>query len=168
MYYAVFLFEQAGISSTRGSLLANGIQGAVLNIFTWPNMYWMDTWGRRTPMVIGGFGMAISMMLIGTIMKTKGKYRSCVSRNLRIDTILGNPVYNPLTKKTNFDFASQTASNATIAFVYVYVAVFGLTWACVAWVYPPELFTTGSRGRGTSMTSATNWFVVCYSMVTES
>ncbi|KAJ5546660.1 hypothetical protein N7494_004245 [Penicillium frequentans] len=142
MYYAVFLFEQAGISSTRGSLLANGIQGAVLNIFTWPNMYWMDTWGRRTPMVIGGFGMAISMMLIGTIMKTKG-----------------NPVYNPLTKKTNFDFASQTASNATIAFVYVYVAVFGLTWACVAWVYPPELFTTGSRGRGTSMTSATNWFV---------
>lgn len=40
--------------------------------------------------------------------------------------------------------------------------VFALTWACVAWVYPPELFTTGSRGRGTSMTSATNWFVVSY------
>lgn len=85
MYYAVFLFEQAGISSTRGSLLANGIQGAVLNIFTWPNMYWMDTWGRRTPMVIGGFGMAISMMLIGTIMKTKGEYRGCVSKDLDID-----------------------------------------------------------------------------------
>ncbi|KAJ5107465.1 hypothetical protein N7456_004140 [Penicillium angulare] len=142
MYYAVFLFEQAGISSTRGSLLANGIQGAVLNVFTWPNMYWMDTWGRRTPMVIGGAGMGTAMMLIGVIMKTKG-----------------NPIYDPLTKKTNFDFSSQTASNATIAFVYVYVMVFALTWACVAWVYPPELFTTGSRGRGTSMTSATNWFV---------
>lgn len=37
---------------------------------------------------------------------------------------------------------------------------FALTWACVAWVYLPELFTTGSRGRGTSMTSATNWLVV--------
>lgn len=73
MYYAVFLFEQAGIGSNRGSLLANGIQGAVLNVFTWPNMYWMDTWGRRTPMVIGGAGMGISMMLIGTIMKTKGQ-----------------------------------------------------------------------------------------------
>ncbi|KAJ5691235.1 hypothetical protein N7488_011970 [Penicillium malachiteum] len=142
MYYAVFLFEQAGISSTRGSLLANGIQGAVLNVFTWPNMYWMDTWGRRTPMVIGGFGMGVSMMLIGTIMKTKG-----------------NPVYDSLTKKTNFDFTDANASNAVIAFVYVYVMCFALTWACVAWVYPPELFTTGSRGRGTSMTSATNWFV---------
>lgn len=74
MYYAVFLFQQAGISATRGSLLANGIQGVVLNVFTWPNMYWMDTWGRRNPMVIGGVGMGISMMLIGTIMKTKGRY----------------------------------------------------------------------------------------------
>lgn len=72
MYYAVFLFQQAGISQTKGSLLANGIQGVVLNVFTWPNMYWMDTWGRRTPMVIGGFGMGIAMMLIGVIMKTKG------------------------------------------------------------------------------------------------
>lgn len=72
MYYAVFLFQQAGIGATQGSLLANGIQGVVLNVFTWPNMFYMDTWGRRTPMVIGGVGMGISMMLIGTIMKTKG------------------------------------------------------------------------------------------------
>ncbi|KAJ5698573.1 hypothetical protein N7462_000578 [Penicillium macrosclerotiorum] len=142
MYYAVFLFQQAGITGTKGSLLANGIQGVVLNVFTWPNMYWMDTWGRRTPMVIGGIGMGISMMLIGTIMKTQG-----------------DPIYNSVTQKTNFSFSSQSASNATIAFIYVYVMTFALTWACVAWVYPPELFTTGSRGRGTSMTSATNWFV---------
>lgn len=61
--------------------------------------------------------------------------------------MLGDPVYNPLTQKTNFSFNSKTASNATIAFVYIYVAVFGLTWACVAWVYPPELFNTGSRSK---------------------
>lgn len=71
-------------------------------------------------------------------------------------------MYNPLTDKTNFAFASKAASDATIAFVYIYVMTFALTWACVAWVYPPELFTTGSRSRGTSMTSATNWFVVCF------
>lgn len=74
MYYAVFLFQQAGITGTKKSLLANGIQGAVLNVFTWPNMYWSDTWGRRIPMVIGAIGMAISMMLIGVIMKTEGWY----------------------------------------------------------------------------------------------
>lgn len=80
MYYAVFLFQQAGIHGTKTSLLANGIQGAVLNVFTWPNMYWMDTWGRRKPMVIGALGMAISMMLIGVIMKTKGRHTSlCIN-----------------------------------------------------------------------------------------
>lgn len=73
MYYAPFLFLQAGIGGTRASLLANGIQGVVLNVFTWPDMYYMDTWGRRIPMVVGGWGMGIAMMLIGIIMKTKVK-----------------------------------------------------------------------------------------------
>ncbi|RFU25791.1 hypothetical protein B7463_g10559, partial [Scytalidium lignicola] len=126
MYYAVFLFQQAGISGTAASLLANGLQGLVLNIFTLPNMYWMDKWGRRIPMIIGG---------------------------------VGHPVYNELTKKTDFTFSSKAASNATIAFVYIYVMVFALTWACVAWVYPPEIFSMNMRGRATSMTTATNWFV---------
>lgn len=34
-----------------------------------------------------------------------------------------------------------------------------MTWACVAWVYPNEVFSLSMRGKGTSMTSATNWFV---------
>lgn len=74
MYYTVFLFRHAGITGTKSSLLANGIQGLVLNLFTLPKMYWMDTWERRTPMVFGGAGMG---MLIGVIMKTKG--RNCPS-----------------------------------------------------------------------------------------
>ncbi|KAJ5814850.1 hypothetical protein N7474_006627 [Penicillium riverlandense] len=142
MYYAVFLFQQAGLSKTSSSLLANGLQGVVLNLFTYPNMYYMDTWGRRWPMVIGGVGMGISMMVIGVLMKTTG-----------------NPVYDQLTQKTNFHFTSSAASHTVIAFVYIYVAVFAITWACVAWVYPPEIFSMSMRGRATSMTTATNWFV---------
>ena len=71
-------------------------------------------------------------------------------------------MFDSFTQKTNFNFTDESASIATIAFVYIYVATFGLTWACVAWVYPPELFNTNMRSRGTSMTSATNWFVVCF------
>lgn len=73
MYYAVFLFQQAGLGATSASLLANGLQGVILNIFTLPNMYYMDSWGRRRPMIIGGIGMGIAMMMIGVIMKTKGE-----------------------------------------------------------------------------------------------
>jgi hypothetical protein len=72
MYYAVFLFQQAGIGGTQASLLANGIEGVVLNVSTWVNMWYIDTWGRRRPMIIGAIGMGISMMLIGVIMKTEG------------------------------------------------------------------------------------------------
>jgi hypothetical protein len=32
----------------------------------------LDSWGRGRPMIIGGIGMVIAMMLIGVIMKTKG------------------------------------------------------------------------------------------------
>lgn len=74
--------------------------------------------------------------------------------------LLGNPVFDSLTQKTNFDFTNAAASRTIIAFVYIYVAVFAITWACVAWVYPPEIFSMSMRGRATSMTTATNWFVV--------
>ncbi|RLL95720.1 hypothetical protein CFD26_104210 [Aspergillus turcosus] len=142
MYYAVFLFQQAGIGGTQASLLANGIQGVVLNVITWINMWYIDSWGRRRPMIIGALGMAVSMMLIGVIMKT-----------------MGHPVYDTMTHKTNFHFAQPSASHAAIAFVYIYVFWFALTWACVAWVYPTEVFAMNMRGKGTSITSATNWFV---------
>lgn len=72
MYYAVFLFQQAGLSSTSLSLLANGLQGVVLNVFTLINMWYIDTWGRRWPMIFGAAAMGISMMLIGVIMATEG------------------------------------------------------------------------------------------------
>ena len=163
MYYAVFLFEQAGLAQTSSSLLANGLQGVVLNVFTWVNMWWIDVWGRRKPMIIGALGMGISMMLIGVIMKTKGLWPGCELPLISLLTggISGDPVYDSLTKKTNFTFADPSASHAAIAFVYIYVMAFALTWACVAWVYPPEIFSMNMRGRATSMTSATNWFVVC-------
>jgi hypothetical protein len=72
---------------------------------------------------------------------------------------IGDPVFDSLTQKTNFTFASPAASRTVIAFVYIYVMMFALTWACVAWVYPPEIFSMNMRGRATSMTTATNWFI---------
>ena len=79
MYYAVFLFQQAGIAGTASSLLANGLQGVVLNVFTWINMWYIDCWGRRRPMIIGAVAMGISMMLIGVIMVTQGTSIDCSS-----------------------------------------------------------------------------------------
>jgi MFS family permease len=143
LYYAPFLFQQAGVGSSEASLLANVIEGIILNVVTWPNMYYLDIWGRRKPMVLGAIGMGISMLVIGVILKTKG-----------------DPSYSPISHKVNFDFsANRPAGKAVIAFLYLYVASFAISWATPAWVVPAEIFPMITRGRANSMTTAMNWFV---------
>lgn len=143
LYYAPFLFEQAGVGSSSASLLSNVIEGVVLNVVTWPNMYYLDTWGRRKPMILGAIGMGICMLLIGVLLKTTG-----------------NPAYVPAQHKINFNFKDNPAAGrAVIAFLYLYVACFAISWATPAWVVPAEIFPMITRGRGNSMTTATNWFV---------
>lgn len=142
-YYAPFLFQQAGVGSTQASLLANVVDGVILNVMTFPNMYYLDTWGRRIPMILGAIGMGIAMLLVGTILKTEG-----------------NPHYDAMTHKVNFNFSNKPhAGKAVLAFLYLYVASFAITWATPAWVVPAEIFPLISRSRCNSMTTATNWFV---------
>lgn len=66
-------------------------------------------------------------------MKTKGAYfcPNGMSISLFTDRYIftGHPVYDSLTKKTNFSFADKAASHTAIAFVYIYVMAFALTWA---------------------------------------
>lgn len=143
LYYAPFLFQQAGVGSNEASLLANVIEGVILNVVTWPNMYYLDTWGRRKPMIFGAIGMGISMLLIGILLRAEG-----------------NPAYSPTSHKVNFNFSSNPAAGkAVIAFLYLYVASFAISWATPAWVVPAEIFPMITRGRANSMTTAMNWFV---------
>ncbi|CAN6674855.1 hexose transporter Hxt17p [Trichomonascus vanleenenianus] len=143
MYYAPFLFQQAGVGSTEASLLSNVIQGVILNVVTWPNMYYLDTWGRRRPLILGAISMGVCMLLIGVIMKT-----------------VGHPHTNPDTNKVQFDFSNNLAAGrAVIAFLYLYVAAFAISWATPAWVVPAEILTMSARARANSLSTATNWFV---------
>ena len=134
LYYAPFLFEQAGVGSTDASLLSNVIEGVILNVVTWPNMYYLDTWGRRKPMILGAIGMGICMMLIGVLLKTTG-----------------HPSYSPTQHKINFNFkTNESAGKAVIAFLYLYVASFAISWATPAWVVPAEIFPMQTRGKSLS------------------
>jgi len=120
--------------------LSNVIEGVILNAITWPNMYYLGTWGRRKPMILGAIGMSICMLMIGVILKAEG-----------------NPSYSPTLHKVNFDFSSnQAAGKAVIAFLYLYVANFAISWATPAWVVPAKIFPMITLGRANSMTTAVN------------
>ncbi|KAL0074630.1 general substrate transporter [Phycomyces blakesleeanus] len=52
---------------------------------------------------------------------------------------------------------NTNASPGVIAFVMIYNFVFGAAWLGLAWLYPSEIFTTGLRAKGNSMSTAANW-----------
>lgn len=90
-------------------------------------------------MILGALGIGIYMLLIEVTLKAEG-----------------NPAYSASSHKVNFDFASNRgAGKAVVAFLYLYVASFALSWATPAWVVPTMI----TRGRADSMTTAVNWFV---------
>lgn len=67
LYYAPLLFAQAGLSSTTASFLASGVTGLVNVAVTIPTLMLSDKWGRRPSTIRGGVGIALSMLLIGTL-----------------------------------------------------------------------------------------------------
>lgn len=69
LYYAPFIFKSAGMTDNLSTLLATGVNGIVCVIFTIPAIMFIDKWGRKNTLLAGGFGMGISMMIAGALLK---------------------------------------------------------------------------------------------------
>ncbi|QRV87794.1 Sugar (and other) transporter [Ceratobasidium sp. AG-Ba] len=54
---------------------------------------------------------------------------------------------------------NEVGQRVLVAFVFLYVAAFALTWGPVAWVVNAELYPLAVRAKAMSMTGATNWAV---------
>ncbi|KAG6884963.1 hypothetical protein C0995_009714 [Termitomyces sp. Mi166 len=66
MYYIIYVFRGAGLTGTRGNLIADSVQ-YVLNVaFTVPAIIYIDKWGRRPMLVIGtllmGFWLCLAVL----------------------------------------------------------------------------------------------------------
>ncbi|OAD81313.1 hypothetical protein PHYBLDRAFT_57794 [Phycomyces blakesleeanus NRRL 1555(-)] len=59
-------------------------------------------------------------------------------------------------QKAGFDGYSA-GGNAAAAFTMLYNFVFGASWLSMAWLYPAEIFSTGLRAKGNSLSTAANW-----------
>jgi len=58
LYYAPTIFKQLGLTSNTTSLLATGVVGIVMFLFTIPAVLWIDRTGRKPILTIGAIGMA--------------------------------------------------------------------------------------------------------------
>ncbi|EPS44402.1 hypothetical protein H072_1593 [Dactylellina haptotyla CBS 200.50] len=65
LYYAPVLFSQAGLSSQSSSFLASGVTAILMVFCTALSLTYSDRWGRRPTLLYTGFGIVLSMFLIG-------------------------------------------------------------------------------------------------------
>ncbi|KAF3928461.1 hypothetical protein ABW20_dc0104142 [Dactylellina cionopaga] len=65
LYYAPVLFSQAGLSSQSSSFLASGVTAILMVICTAISLSYSDRWGRRPTLLYTGYGIVLSMFLIG-------------------------------------------------------------------------------------------------------
>lgn len=109
LYYAPILFEQAGFTSTKASFLSSGIIGIVMLVFTIPAQIWVDRWGRRKPLIMGGSAMAICFIVIGALY---ARY--------------GHTTHDAVT------LDSHSAQWAVVVLIFIFVANFSWSWAVVS------------------------------------
>ena len=68
MYYAPMIFKSAG-SGEMGSLLQTLSVGVINFLMTWVAIKYVDLWGRKTLLLIGSSGMALSLFAVGYMFK---------------------------------------------------------------------------------------------------
>ncbi|KAJ4361830.1 hypothetical protein N0V83_010771 [Neocucurbitaria cava] len=128
LYYAPILFQQAGLASNESKFLASGVSALVIFAVTIPATIWADGWKRRSSTIFGGLGMAAVMFLIG------GLYA-------------GNAVHA----------ATGAGRWVVIVSIYIFAAIFSVTWAVGIKIYSAEIQPQTTRATATSMAHGSNW-----------
>lgn len=139
MYYIIYVFQGAGITGTRGNLIADSIQ-YVLNVaFTVPAIYYIDKWGRRPMLLVGTLLMGFWLFLVGGLQGRFGAWGDVDGSRVWVIS------------------DHESATHAIIVCSYFFVCSFAITMGPVSWTYPAEIFPMRVRAKAVSLATASNW-----------
>lgn len=144
-----FLSKQSLLTSYFSVAIADSASSVSLittlvNVLSTPISFWMvERFGRRNLLIFGGTGMVISQYIVGIIGVTAGKPKA-------------DGTYN------------KSAVSAMIAFICINISMFASTWGPCAWVVIGEVFPLPIRSRGVGLSTSSNWFWNCVSILTFS
>jgi MFS family permease len=139
MYYVVYIFEMAGMSGNT-TLYSSAIQYVIFLVTTGSILQYIDRIGRRTLLLLGAVSCMVIHFAIAAVMATQGNY---------VDEVNGN---------ANLRWQiSGAPGKAVIALSYIFVGIYGWTWAPVAWIYCSEVFPLKYRAKGVGLSASTNW-----------
>ena len=127
-YYLTDVFMQAGMTKRNGHV--DGWCGCYRLLYwcCYPLSLPLNVWVVVSSCMLVWIGQAVTLLIVG------------------------GAQYIVQTDPDN-----KAASNTVIAFVMLYNFVFGAAWLGLAWLYPSEIFSTGLRAKGNSMSTAANW-----------
>ena len=142
MYYIVYIMQGAGI---HDPLLTASIQYIINVVMTVPAILFLDRWGRRPSLLYGAVGMMVCLLVNGTLQGAYGEPntdRTRTEQNREITWVI---------------HARPGVSKAVVAFSYLFVATFAVTWGPTSWTYPAEIFPSKVRAKAVSLATASNW-----------
>lgn len=96
---------------------------------TIPAVLYVDRFGRKTILIVGGIGMAISHFIAAAI---SGSYAGNWENHV-------------------------AAGWVAVVFIWLYAIHFGYSWGPVAWIVISEVYPLGIRAKGVSIGASSNW-----------
>ncbi|KAK1468037.1 hypothetical protein CCUS01_06741 [Colletotrichum cuscutae] len=128
IYYSPTLFATMGLGHNM-QLIMSGVLNCVQFVGVIPSLWTMDRFGRRSLLLTGAVGMTISQAVIAILV---GLYSN--------------------------DWPSHTTQGwVSVAFLLMYMFVFGATWGPVPWALPSEVFPSSLRAKGVAISTCSNW-----------
>ena len=128
IYYAPTLFRSLG-QSDEMSLILSGVFNTLQLVGVFICVATIDRVGRRPLAILGGFGCALCYMIISIL---SGLFSS--------------------------DWMAHSAAGwACVAFAFLFILVFGVSYSPLGWALPSEVFTTASRSKGVALATCVNW-----------
>ena len=128
IYYAPTLFRSLGQSDEQ-SLVLSGVFNILQLVGVFICIATIDRVGRRPLAIFGGFGCAMCYMIIAIL---SGLY--------------------------SHDWLAHTdAGWAAVAFAFLFILIFGVSYSPLGWTLPSEVYTTASRSKGVALSTCINW-----------
>ncbi|GAB7362847.1 hypothetical protein MBLNU230_g3150t1 [Neophaeotheca triangularis] len=142
MYYIVYVFRMAGLDS-GASLYSAIIQYVIFLVTTGGILPFIDKFSRRHLLMGGAIACCIIHFIIAALMASYGYEVSDIGGNENLTWILRDD--------------AGDESRAIIALSYIFVGIYGFTWAPIGWIYCSEVFPLKWRAKGVGLSAATNW-----------
>lgn len=134
IYYAPTLFEQLGLNYDD-RLNLSGVANLCQLAGVFISFFFIDKIGRKPLLTFGSVGMTVCMIIVGVL-----------------TAVFSNdwPAHKP-------------EARAAVAFLNIYMVVFGLSWGPIPWSMPSELFPSSLRAKGVAWSTVSNWLFVSFS-----